>query len=114
MPRVETSSLSCGVVEFSKFASYKEPADALRKSSQLLAGLTAPFVLFTGVINGEKGNYSERLAAFIMTQGLGNIIPSAVKRNHTGNEIRLYMWEVNHEALKTWLNPEKETVDVVE
>lgn len=63
---------------------------------------TFAFIIFSDRVrrNTSKGH---KLAKFISSHRLGHVKSSSVKRNNnTGRNIKMWIWETNHEAFEKW------------
>jgi hypothetical protein len=81
------------------------------------AGSIYAFYLFTAACNKDGGPlyssgkaYGKEFANFIKTNGLGKVWESPVKHNkvfHETHHNQIWIWDVDHDALKTWWSKRK-------
>jgi hypothetical protein len=62
------------------------------------------FAIFSDVM-GREGNKGKNLARYIRKHKLGKVRSSSPKRNfNTSSIIKMWIWEVNHEALQRFFD----------
>lgn len=58
------------------------------------------FVIFTDI---NKRTYGSRLAAYIVEHKLGDVIETGQHKNpNSRNMVRVWVWTLDHRALKLW------------
>lgn len=106
MPKLAPSGMSCAVRNLSEFARWQDPAKMLKALPGVLDS-RAPFITFTAVIGGDKGDYGDRLKDFITLNGFGEVTKVGPATNHTGSQVAVYTWIVNYDNIIDWFRKER-------
>lgn len=103
------SSISCGVLQLSRFDEYHDPADLLSHSVYEYYDHDIPevrFIIFSDI--NTKGHGGSGVAEYIKTNGLGEIWQSNTRINpNTGNRICVWVWEVDSKKFSKWYKANK-------
>lgn len=108
-------SLCCGVREIHELSDYQDPEQFLlchlcvdekdwgnryNRSTTVIPG-NFRYAYFTQA--GEGSTYGTSFAEYIKKHQLGEVIETAFNVNpNSGNQLKMWVWTVNHDALKTW------------
>jgi hypothetical protein len=105
--RVNASSISCGILTLSGIE-----ADMQRVLYQVASylyhpsrGTPAAMLIWSDLTESNGALLYGRLAEIFGTSGLSQVGP--VENPHTGNDINLYSWIINHEALRSFYREER-------
>jgi hypothetical protein len=110
MPKLAPSGMSCAVRNLSEFAKWTDPAKMLKNTPGVLDS-RAPYITFTAVEGGEKGDYGPRLKDFITQNGFGEVTKIGPAKNHTGSMIAVYVWIVNYDNIIDYFRQETNRAD---
>jgi hypothetical protein len=109
--RFDKSLISCGVMEVHHLPKQNPSKTAFSIANALYHKANprpAAFVMFSDVV-GEGANLSrgQSLSNYITSLNAGDLFPSQKKVNpRTGNVIQVYLWQLDHEALRKWYQDE--------
>ena len=102
--------MSCAARNLTEFARWTDPAKMLKATPGLLDS-RAPFITYTAVQGGDKGDYGDRLMEFINLNGFGQVTKVGPEVNHTGNKVALYVWVVNYDAIIGWFHQDRQKLE---
>ena len=110
----------CGLLELSGLCEFTTARGAMQSIAWAFNRQhldRVPFIMFTGVVtNNEKDNqqinhagsrrvdnYGQAFADYIVKNGLGSVTSSSTKRNWSGNDIRVWIWELNWDRVEPFM-----------
>ena len=121
-----TNMMCCGVKELSGLSTCRDATDAMLQFGKLThlrvvrdddgKEVKAPFDRFRYVVftQAKKADgYGIRFAELIEDQGLGEIIETKFRVNpNSGNNVKVWVWTVDHKAVKEWLDKNAKGLEV--
>jgi hypothetical protein len=110
MPKLVPSGMGCAVRTLSEFARWQDP-DKLIKAIPGVLDSRAPFITFSAVEGGEKGNYGDRLMEYVNGNGFGEVTKVGPAVNHTGSQVAVYTWVVNYDAIIAYFHRERQRLE---
>lgn len=108
--RFDKSHVSCGVME----AHHIPQGSAIKNMFAIATALyhkanprPAAFVLFSDVVDSEEKRGVKLAAAVVDKFGKGCLHASSIEVNpKSGNRIRVWLWTLDHEAIRKWYQDE--------
>lgn len=103
----------CGAREITNLSISRSAPQAMQEFGQAIYTRSYAdnfrYVIFTAADYGKPATYGTRFAKFIAKNNLGTVLETAKNRNpNTGNQVQMWVWTVNHDAVKAWLKKDKE------
>lgn len=112
----------CGIREISSLSYYRGPKAAMigfcdQVYSRLLGNPPHTYMsndnsnfryaVFSQA--GARGAYGQRFAAYITENNLGEVIETGRHVNpNSGNQLKVFVWTVDHDAVKLWMKEVKD------
>ena len=112
----------CGVREIYGVNEHRTGLAVLRRFAAHIYDPEKPYVVYSGNArfrfafftqasrpgHTPPATYGERLAACIRRSNVGNVIETEEAINpNSGNNLKMWVWQVDHDALKAWWEVDK-------
>ena len=109
--RFDKSFISCGVLEVHHLPKQSASKTVFSIANALFHKANprpAAYIIFSDVVDKNNNSRGEQVAEHIeKIKGHGVLIKTNPKINpKTGNLIKVWLWEINHEAMREWYKEE--------